>query len=68
MRASDGHVEMIVEVNGQLAIASASHCSRTGEVGEYYDNANTFDAFRFVGSRGGGGAAANRATVVMEPW
>ena len=52
VRGSDGHVEMVVEVNGELKIASASHCNRTGEIGGYYDN--DFRAFRFSGSSGGG--------------
>ena len=47
IRASGGHIEMVVEVNGELGIASASHCNRTGEVGGFYDN--SFRAFRFTG-------------------
>jgi hypothetical protein len=47
IRASGGHIEMVVEVNGELGIASASHCDRTGEVGGFYDN--SFRAFRFTG-------------------
>lgn len=47
IRASGGHIEMVVEVNGELGIASASHCNRTGEVGGFYEN--SFRAFRFTG-------------------
>ena len=60
VRGSDGHVEMVVEVNGELKIASASHCNRTGEVLDYYDN--SFQAFRFAGGNGGG-ANANAAVM-----
>lgn len=49
IRASDGHIEMVVEVNGEKGIASASHCDRTGEIGGFYEN--SFRAFRFTGGK-----------------
>ena len=48
IRSSSGHVEMVVEVNGELKIASASNCDRTGEIGDFYEN--SYEAFRFTGS------------------
>ncbi len=45
IRLSAGHIEIYVEVNGQPKIASASHCDRTGEIGDYYDSSR-FKAYR----------------------
>ena len=58
IRASDGHVEMVVEVNGEKKIASASHCDRTGEVGNFYENSGTFRAFRYSGGKAAAGKVA----------
>lgn len=49
IRLSNGHIEMVVKVNGVLKIASASHGSRTGEIGNFYNNSATFKAYRYVG-------------------
>ena len=58
IRASSGHVEMVVEVNGEKKIASASHCNRTGEVGNFYENSGTFRAFRYSGGKAAAGKVA----------
>jgi hypothetical protein len=44
IRIGPNHIELYVEVNGEPAIASASHCERSGDVGNYYNN--DFRAFR----------------------
>ncbi len=44
IRIGPHHIELYVEVNGEPAIASASHCSRSGDIGNYYNN--SFRAFR----------------------
>ncbi len=49
IRISSGHIEMYVEVNGEPRIASASHCDRSGDIGNFYENSATFRAFRYVG-------------------
>ncbi len=46
IRISPGHIELVVEVNGILKIASASHGERTAEVGNFYHNAPSFKAYR----------------------
>lgn len=38
IRIGTDHIEMYVEVNGEPHIASASHGSRSGDIGNYYDN------------------------------
>lgn len=50
IRLSNGHIEMYIEVNGVGKIASASHGSRTGEIGSFYQNAGTFKAYRWKGN------------------
>ena len=50
IRVSNGHIEMYVEVNGVGKIASASHGSRTGEIGSFYQNTGTFKAYRWKGN------------------
>ena len=49
IRLSTGHIELYVEVNGVGKIASASHCSRTGEIGNFYTGSN-FKAYRWKGN------------------
>ncbi|MDO4979122.1 MAG: hypothetical protein Q4E47_03155 [Candidatus Saccharibacteria bacterium] len=46
IRMSNGHIELYVEVNGVGKIASASYGTRTGEIGNFYDNSATFKAYR----------------------
>ena len=44
IRIGSDHIEMYVEVNGEPHIAAASHCERSGDIGNYYDN--DFRVFR----------------------
>lgn len=46
IRSSSGHIEIYVEVDGVGKIASASHRERTAEIGNFYNNAPKFKAFR----------------------
>ena len=41
---------MYVEVNGVGKIASASYGERTGDIGPFYDNSDTFKAYRWRGN------------------
>lgn len=50
IRLSNGHIEMYVEVNGVGKIASASYGERTGDIGPFYDNSDTFKAYRWRGN------------------
>ncbi len=44
------HIEIAVrKEDGTMAIASASHGERTGEVGNWYHNDGTYQAWRFIG-------------------
>ena len=38
IRIGPHHIELYVEVNGEPHIAAASHASRSGDIGDYYDN------------------------------
>ena len=49
IRLSSGHIEIYVEVNGVGKIASASHCERTGEIGNFYTGSE-FKAYRWKGN------------------
>lgn len=44
IRIGPKHIELYVEINGEPHIAAASHCSRSGDIGNYYDN--SFKVFR----------------------
>ena len=44
IRIGSDHIELYVEINGQPYIAAASHCERSGDIGNYYDN--DFRVFR----------------------
>ncbi|MBR3248940.1 N-acetylmuramoyl-L-alanine amidase [Candidatus Saccharibacteria bacterium] len=44
IRIGPNHIELYVEVNGEPHIAAASHCERSGDIGNYYDN--DFRVFR----------------------
>lgn len=45
IRIGPNHIELYVEINGEPHIAAASHCERSGDIGNYYDN--DFRVFRF---------------------
>lgn len=38
IRIGPNHIELYVEINGEPYIAAASHCERSGDIGNYYDN------------------------------
>ena len=45
IRIGPNHIELYVEIDGEPHIAAASHCERSGDIGNYYDN--DFRVFRF---------------------
>lgn len=45
IRIGPNHIELYVEINGEPHIAAASHCERSGDIGNYYDN--DFKVYRF---------------------
>lgn len=44
IRIGPHHIELYVEIDGEPHIASASHCERSGDIGNYYNN--SFTAYR----------------------
>lgn len=44
IRIGANHIELYVEIGGEPHIAAASHCERSGDIGNYYDN--DFRVFR----------------------
>lgn len=48
--ADNGHIQVIVEVDGEIKIAHASHCDRTGEIGGYYESPGA-PVWRYIGPK-----------------